>query len=227
MYLVNDKALIARSSSQILCFKQVVDKFTLEKTWKCYRVLEHRGFIYFIKGNKRIQITTDKKIYVYLIDPDTFELKLENVINNFMNCTQLMFGSKVRYGISFKTNQKSFDIWSRKYEHSFNANVVKKNLDGSIGLPVETMDAFLVGRGNEVRFYNVDTYQEEEEALITIPLIKSQTREAAEIIGMQKSKDEQVLAVISGKNLVMAEQFANQLFIYKRMKGTGGDPDTF
>ena len=87
MYLVNDKALIARSSSQILCFKQVLDKFTHEKSWKCYCTLEHRGFIYFIKGNKRIQITTDKKIYVYLIDPETFMPKLENVINNFMNCT--------------------------------------------------------------------------------------------------------------------------------------------
>merc|ERR1712166_796376 len=56
------------------------------------------------------------------------------------------------------------------------------------------MDAFLVGRGNEVKFYNVDTYQEIEEALITIPLIPSKTREAAEIIGMQKSKNEEVLA---------------------------------
>ena len=138
-----------------------------------------------------------------------------------------MFGSKVRYGISFKTNQKSFDIWSRKYEHSFNANVVKKNLDGAIGLPIETMDAFLVGRGNEVKFYNVDTYQEIEEALITIPLIPSKTREAAEIIGMQKSKNEEVLAIISGKNLVMAEQFANQLFIYRRVKGGSGEVDTF
>ena len=87
MYLVNDKALIARSSSQILFFKQMTDRFTLEKSWKCYHVLDIRGFIYFIKGNKRIQITTDKKIYVYLIDPETFEPKLENVINNFMNCT--------------------------------------------------------------------------------------------------------------------------------------------
>ena len=60
MYLINGKALIARSSSQVLFFKQVTDEFTLEKTWQCYRTLHIRGFIYFIKGNKRIQITTDK-----------------------------------------------------------------------------------------------------------------------------------------------------------------------
>ena len=158
MFLVNDKALIARSSSQILFFKQFVDKFTHEKSWKCYHTLDIRGFIYFIKGNKRIQITTDTKIYVYLIHPTTFEPKLENVINNFMDCTQMMFGSKVRYGITFKTNQKSFDIWSRSYEHGFNANVVKENLDGSIGLAIETMDAFLIGKLNEVKFYDVDTF---------------------------------------------------------------------
>lgn len=69
-----------------------------------------------------------------------------------------MFGSKVRYGITFKTNQKSFDIWSRQYEHGFNANVVKENLDGSIGLAIESMDAFLIGKGNEVKFYDVDTF---------------------------------------------------------------------
>jgi len=86
MYLVNGKALIARSSSQILFFKQVTDEFTLEKAWQIYWTLNIRGFIYFIKGNKRIQICTDKKIFVYLIDPSTFEPKLENVINNFMGC---------------------------------------------------------------------------------------------------------------------------------------------
>jgi len=104
MYLINEKALIARSSSQILFFKQETDPFTFEKSWQCYKTLNIRGFIYFIKGNKRIQITTDKKIYVYLIDPVTFEPELENVINNFMNCTTMMFGSKVKYGITFKTN---------------------------------------------------------------------------------------------------------------------------
>ena len=37
---------------------------------------------------------------------------------------------------------------------------------------------------------------------------------------MQKSTDENWLAIISGKNLVMAEQKQNQLFIYKKKKAT-------
>ena len=86
MYLVHDKALVARSSSQVLFFKLVSDPVTKEKSWVNYHVLDIRGMIYFIKGNKRIQVTTDRKIYIYLIDPCTLEPTLENVLNNFMNC---------------------------------------------------------------------------------------------------------------------------------------------
>lgn len=44
------------------------------------------------------------------------------------------------------------------------------------------------------------------------------SREPNEIIGIQKSKDEQYIAVCSGKNLVMNEQKQNQLFIYIKKK---------
>jgi hypothetical protein len=114
--------------------------------------------IYFIKGNKRIQITNDKKIYFYLIDPKTLMPKLENIMNNFMNCSQMMFGSKVRYCITYKTNQKSFDVWSRQYHHGFNSNVVSENLNGTIGLPMESMNTFLVGKIDQIKMYNIDTF---------------------------------------------------------------------
>ena len=63
-----------------------------------------RGQIYFIRGNIRIQITTEEKIYFYIIDKETFLPKLENVMYNFINCSSLMFGARVRYGIAFKMN---------------------------------------------------------------------------------------------------------------------------
>lgn len=49
-------------------------------------------------------------------------------------------------------------------------------------------------------------------------LLKSETRERNEIISMQISKCENYLAVISGKNLIKAEQKPNQIFVYKRIK---------
>jgi hypothetical protein len=51
---------------------------------------------------------------------------------------------------------------------------------------------------------------------IPITLLKTETREPNEIIGICKSKDENWLAVISGKNLVMNQQKQNQLFIFTR-----------
>jgi hypothetical protein len=104
MYLIYGQALIARSSSEVLFFKRVTDEYTKEKKWKMYHRIEARGFIYYIKGNIRIQITTDEKVFFYLIDKTTLEPTLENVMFNYMGCNHLMFGSKVRYGISYKTN---------------------------------------------------------------------------------------------------------------------------
>jgi len=69
-----------------------------------------------------------------------------------------MFGSKVRYCITYKTNQKSFDIWSRQYNHNFMSTVVNENLNGSLGLPIESMNAFLVGKIDEIKIYDIDTF---------------------------------------------------------------------
>ena len=44
---------------------------------------------------------------------------------------------------------------------------------------------------------------------IPITLLKTETREPNEVIGMQKSADECMLAIISGKNLVKDEQKQN------------------
>ena len=113
----------------------------------------------------------------------------------------MLFGSKVKYGITFKTNQKSFDIWTRRYNHNFNVNTHSFDYNGAIGLPMESMDSFLVGKGDTIRFYDINTYLERTGVAIEVPLIKSETREPSEIIGLQKSHDENTIAVISGKNL--------------------------
>jgi hypothetical protein len=109
MYMYNDRALIARSSSKILFFKRVIvdddDKEASSvidrkgkakqlgdgskapsREWRQYFELSIRGFIYFIRGNKRIQVTSDDKIYFYLMDPETLLPELENVMANYMGC---------------------------------------------------------------------------------------------------------------------------------------------
>ena len=87
MALIYNSALVARSSSDILFFKIETDEDTDVRKWKLYHTISNvRGFIYYIKGNIRIQVTSDIKIYFYLIDKLTFEPILENVMFNYMNC---------------------------------------------------------------------------------------------------------------------------------------------
>ena len=86
MVLVFNEALIVRSSTKILFFKQIKDIETGEENWELYHDLNIRGFIFYIKGNIRIQVTTDHMIYFYIIDKDTHMPELENVMYNFMGC---------------------------------------------------------------------------------------------------------------------------------------------
>jgi len=46
-------------------------------------------------------------------------------------------------------------------------------MDGSRGLPVESMNAFLVSRIDTISFYDIDTFQEIKECEIKIPLLVS------------------------------------------------------
>ena len=89
MYFIYSKVLIARSSNQVLFFKETeeIEEDIIVKRWQIFHSLNERGFIYFIRGNKQVQITTDKLIYFYHIDPDTLEPKLENCMYNFMGCS--------------------------------------------------------------------------------------------------------------------------------------------
>lgn len=73
MYLIYNKALVARSSSDIVFFKLMKDEENGERVWVQYHTIPTRGFIYFIKGNIRIQIIDDNKISFYSIDKETLE----------------------------------------------------------------------------------------------------------------------------------------------------------
>ena len=104
MYLIYNKALIVRSSNIIQFFRQERESIESNRLiWKIYKTLNHRGNIYSIKGNSIIQITTSDLIYFYEIDPETLEPTILQVMYNFMDCSQMMFGSKNIYCITYKT----------------------------------------------------------------------------------------------------------------------------
>ena len=108
MYLIYNKALVVRQSECIAFFKQTLDDEKRSLFWKQYTQIDLQGTIYFIKGNQRIQVTTEEKIYVYKIDYDTLMPELENVMYNYMFCDQMMFGKMRRFNITYRKNEKGY-----------------------------------------------------------------------------------------------------------------------
>ena len=80
--------------------------------------------------------------------------ELENVINNYMQCSQLIFGTKGWYCLSFKNELRNFYVHQRKLIHSYSACITDEDLDHSIGVKVGSLDGFLVSKGNEILLYS-------------------------------------------------------------------------
>ena len=182
MFLIKETCLVCRSSGNILFFKRIYDEKTEKYYWTQYYKLQHKGLLYFIKGNIRINITTDEKIFFYLVNNKEFTPVLENVMYNHMQCSSLIFGSKVRYGITYKTNTRGFDIYTRKYEHDFKVNVKEENLERCHGISVDTLGRCLVSKTDHIAVYDIENYKEMKEEQINVNLLPSTTREANRII---------------------------------------------
>ena len=56
----------------------------------------------------------------------------------------MMIGSKVRYAITYKTNERGFDIYQRKYMHNLRVCVDDQNFEGSKAIEILTSNLILV-----------------------------------------------------------------------------------
>ena len=147
MYLLFDEALVTRSSGNIQFFKKGKET----GLWKKYAEFKNmRGQIYFIRGNIRIQVVTDETIYYFMIDKKTFEPTLENSMNNDFNCSMLMFGRAVRYGIAYKNSQSGFRIYSRKYYHNFKVAIDAGNWEDSYGANLPSKRQYVIAHGTDL-----------------------------------------------------------------------------
>ena len=116
-----------------------------------------------------------------------------------------MFGKRVRYGITYRTNKRSFVLYRRKYIiHNLKINVNNNDYEGSFGICLNKLSVFLIAKVDRIYIFDSNTYQKQDE--IGIQLLKTTSREPNEVIGMTKSKCERWVAIISGKNLVMNKQ---------------------
>ena len=112
-------------------------------------------------------------------------------------------------------------MYRRRYIHDYKVPISHEILEGSMGLDLPTMKAFLITNIDKIYMYDSETYQRIGEMPIT--LLQTETREPNQIIALRKSNDETYVACISGKNLIMKQQKPNQLFIFKRRPAQGGE----
>jgi len=66
----------------------------------------------------------------------------------------MMFGSKVRYGVTYKTNQKSFSIYRRKFEHNYKIPVDSSNLEGAKCIELVEHEMFLCTNIDKIIMYD-------------------------------------------------------------------------
>lgn len=105
IYMIYNKILIIHSSDQVTFYKETeMKELSGQKKieWKQYYSLDFGGFIYFIKGDNIMQITTPMHIYFYEIDQKTLIPSLLNSMYNFMDCQVMMFGSASSCCITYK-----------------------------------------------------------------------------------------------------------------------------
>ena len=89
-------------------------------------------------------------------------------MQNFMQCSHMIFGSRVRFCICYKEHQRSFDVYTRKYAHSFMDTVVDDDYSRSRALIVPSMNAFLVSDGCKIKFFDCNKFKEYQESEIEV-----------------------------------------------------------
>lgn len=213
MFIILNKILIVRCSQTIFLLKLVIDEEINERIWTLYHTFDLQGQIQYTNGNIRVQVITDSLIYFFKFDPITLMPTTENVMQNYMNCSQMLFGKAVRFCITFKQNQKSFDVFTRQCNHDFKIPIGNEYLEGAIGLELQDSDFFLIAHIDEVTIYDVDTMR--KVGVLPINLLHASTREPNQVMSMGKRTDEKHIAIITGKKLVMDEDEINQLYVFE------------
>ena len=93
---------------------------------------------------------------------------------------------------------------------------------------MSTLNSFIIARVNEkreaeVQFYDSRTFKPRNDISLPIELYESETREPNQIIAIESCQNEIYVAVITGKKLIMNEQKANQLYIFRKV--TESEPE--
>ena len=88
-----------------------------------------------------------------MIDKETFHPTLENCMNNFMQCSIMMFENKDRFGISFKLNAPDFVIYARRFFHNFTVHISRADNEGAVGANLSKKGEYVMADKTQVQIF--------------------------------------------------------------------------
>jgi len=82
-------------------------------------------------------------------------------MNNFMQCSMMMFGKLVRFCVAYKTNQPGFVIYTRSSFHNFRVAIDSKNWEGAIGVNLGKLGdgLYAISKHNEINIFEANTFK--------------------------------------------------------------------
>ena len=98
-----------------------------------------------------------------------------------------MIGPKVKYAITYKTNENSFELYRARFEHDFKVpKITKENFEGGIAMDLPSVNSFIVAKLDKIRFFNNETFELRPNIKLKIDLLAGNTREPNQVISMAK-----------------------------------------
>lgn len=137
---------------------------------------------------------------------------VETIVRNDINCSMIICGPKVKFFVAYKQNQKSLDVFMRKYEHNFMASINNNDFEGCTGIELPKKGLIFVSHHDKVLI--LDNSSMKFKCKLPIKLLKSDSRERTEVLSMTASDDNTKVAVISGSILVGDQTKMNQIFMF-------------
>lgn len=147
-------------------------------------------------------MTTDEKIYFYIIDKVTLEPRLENVMYNFMGCSQMMFGPKVRYSITYKANEPNFTIYTRKYFHNFKVAINAENYEGALGGDLGRSQEYLLAEKRRLCVYDNASFERKYQMPLPTHPAGGHSAHDLEILYMGVSANQQKIGTALGRYIL-------------------------
>jgi hypothetical protein len=94
----------------------------------------------------------------------------------------MMIGPDKKFAITYKTNEKGFDTYKRKFQHDLRVCINAHNFDGAKAVEIVSSGLFLISKIDEIIMYDNETYI--DCGRIPIAVLDSVSREPNQVIGI-------------------------------------------